>query len=528
MAIPEAARADGKASVALTTYQDALVSSDDGPPLPGEPLRAPFVLVLDPGVYSFRIQATGATADMLVTHVTLGAGHSYVLTPYGPTTSLSNLDDQLVVPRPTPTGPASMRATLASRVFGGIKVASVVGFFAVVAALLRLALLGKTQQGGLAYALETIPPVVLAIHVLPLLDPVAALEIALVPAAFAVLLACDAAAARSSDRVPRAVVAALAALAMASVLAGETGGAMVILVAAALGGAAATTALDAETDVRWLGMACASLAGVLPGAGTSAGISSAMAGALAAGVSGRAVGYAVAALVAVAALLVSFAVFRVYGASVLQRPKDRGARGSRSLALILAALSLMFGAMLGVGSSQFGGHTLPLARRLVDAPGGIDNEPKIVGGVLVVALACAVSGVLLARRASARETPSWLASFGAPGRLVSRGAFAGSGLLQFLVRSVLVMNEDVVEDVTDVVASLFLAIGRLGRPGTSNATGKRPSARSRPLGSSPNQPVVREDSSARDSSRFGILETVLVLGMVAILGLVVLSSVVLG
>ena len=514
VAVPEAARADGKASVALTTYPDALVTSDDGPPLPGEPLRAPFLIVLDPGVYSFRIAATGATADMLVTHVTLGAGRSYVLTPYGPTTSLSNLDDQLSVPRPSPTGPTSMRATLASRVFGGIRVASVVGVFAVLAALLRLALLGKTQQGGLAYALEAIPPVVIAIHILPLLDPAAALDIAVLPAFAAILLAGEGAAARSSDRVPRAVVAALAALAMASVLASETGGAMVILVAAALGGAAATTALDAETDVRWLGMACASLAGVLPGAGASPGISSAMAGAVNAGIQGRVAGYIVAALLAVAALLVSLSIFRVYGASVRQPLKDRGARGSRSLAFALAALSLTGGAVLGLGSSQFGGTTVPLARRLVDAPGGVDNLPKVMAAALLVAFLCAVAGVLSARRATSQTAPGWLDAFAAPSRLASRASLAASGLVRFFVRSVLVMNEDVVEDATDAVASLFLRRGK-----------KRSAATvSRALGTTESAAVA----SSVDSPRQGILKTALVLGMVAILGLVVLSSVVLG
>ena len=57
--------------------------------------------------------------DLLVTHVTLAAGRSYVLTPYGPTTSFRNLDDQLAVPRPTPTGPSSMRQVLGARVDRG-------------------------------------------------------------------------------------------------------------------------------------------------------------------------------------------------------------------------------------------------------------------------------------------------------------------------------------------------------------------------------------------------------------------------
>ncbi|MDB4941789.1 MAG: hypothetical protein JWP97_1323 [Labilithrix sp.] len=510
VAVPEAPRADGKASVALTTYTDALVSSDDGPPLPNEPVRAPFLAVLEPGVYSFRIQASAATADMLVTHVTLAPGRSYVLTPYGPTTSFSNLDDQLQVPRPTPSGATSMRTVLASRVFGGVRVASVVGLLAVLAALLRLALLAKTQQGGLAYALEAIPPVVIAIHMLPLVDPGAALGLAILPAFMGLLLAGDAAAAGSSDRVPRAVVASLAALAVAAVLVGEPAGAMVILVAAGLGGAASTTALDAEADVRWLGMASASLAGVLPGAGSSAGIASALQGSLVAASLGHPAGAAVALLLAGSALLVALAAFRVYGASIRQPLPTRGKVGPRTMALALAALSLMGGAVLGVGSSQLGGRTVPLARRLVDPPGGVDAYPKVMILALLITVAMAVLGLLAARRASTtREPPAWLASLAFPVTVVGRVARRASALVWFFVRSVTVMNEDVIDDAADAASSALARLGRLvGRRGPSAGAAAA--------------------TAGDDPRAFGRLELVLVTFMVTVLGVVVLSSVVLG
>ena len=114
--------------------------------------------------------------------MTLAAGHAYVLTPYGPTTSLRNLDDQLAVPRPTPTGPSSMRAVLGARTIAGLHVPTVLGIVAVLAALLRLALLGRSDRGGLAYALEGVPPVVLAMHIAPLVDPGAAAALSIVPA----------------------------------------------------------------------------------------------------------------------------------------------------------------------------------------------------------------------------------------------------------------------------------------------------------------------------------------------------------
>jgi len=524
VAVPETPRVDGKASVALTTYQDAMVSSDDGPPLPGEPLRAPFTLLLDPGVYSFRIQASAATTDLLVTHVTLAPGRAYVLTPYGPTTSLGNLDDQLVVPRPTPTGTASMRTALAARSIGGVHDTSVVGLLIVLAALLRLALLDKTQQGGLVYALEAIPPVVLALHMLPLLDPGAGPALAVIPVVAAVFLAGDAASARSSDRVPRAALAALAALAMTAVLVGETSGAMVILVSGALGAAAATTSLDAESDVRWLGIACVSLAGIVPGAGASSGIASAIAGSFGASGAGHRVGAAVAPLVAVAAILVATAVFRVYSASIRAPVVASGPRAPRALATSLAAASIVSGAVLGLGASVFGGRTTPLARRLVDAPGGLDGNPRMAGVAFVLSVGAAIIGLVAARRATATAAaPGWIATLGLPAALAGRAASIVTDVVRFLVRSVLIMNEDVIDDAADALGSLVSAIAR-GVRFIDSKIGSGLLARA--LGRGATEVVVR--TGMDHPRREGRFRTGLVLGMVAILGLVVLSSVVLG
>ena len=523
VAVPEAARPDGKASVSLNTYEDAMVSSDDGPPLPGEPLRAPFALLLDPGVYSFRIQASAATTDLLVTHVTLAAGRSYVLTPYGPTTSLGNLDDQLVVPRPTPTGAASMRAALAARSIGGVHVTSVVGFLVVLAALLRLALLSKTQQGGLVYALEAIPPVVLALHMLPLLDPGAGPALAVIPVVAAVFLAGDAASSRSSDRVPRAALASLSALAMTAVLVGETSGAMVILVAGALGAAACTTSLDAESDVRWLGIACVSLAGIVPGAGASSGVASAITGSFGASAAGHMVGAAVAPLVAIAAILIATALFRVYSASISAPVVTSGLRAPRALAVALAASSVVGGAILGIGASTFGGHTTPLARRLVDAPGGLDGNPRIAGVAFVLSVGAAVVGLVAARRATATsKTPGWIPALGLPAALAGRAARIVTGAVRFLVRSVLIMNEDVIDDAAEAVGSLVIALARVLRLADAKSSAPMELA----LDRGATEVVVR--TGMDHPRRSDWFRTGLVLGMVAILGLVVLSSLVLG
>jgi hypothetical protein len=524
VAVPDAPRADAKASVTLTTYDDALVTSDDGPPLPGEPLRAPFTLTLDPGTYSFRIQAGAATTDLLVTHVTLAAGRSYVLSPYGPTTSFRNVADQLAVPRPTPTGPSSIRALIATRTIAGLHVPTVLGIVAVLAALLRLALLGRSERGGLAYTLEGVPPVVLVMHVAPLVDPGAAAALAALPALAAVVFAATAAGSRSRDGVPRAVLASLTALAVTAVLLGETAGAVTILVTATLGAGAATAALESDADVRWLGVACAGLAGVLPAAGTSPGLASVLAGAFGASAAGRWAGGVVAPLATVAVILIALAVFRVYGASISTGAAKTGPRGPRVLVVILATAALLGGAALGAGSSPFGGSTAPLARRLVGGAGGLDGLPRIAVAALALSVAAAVIGLVAARRATRTpQAPPWVGLLGAPGDLVARSAAAGAGLLRFFVRSVTVMNEDVIDDATEVLAAgVYKVGGGIRRVDAIVARGML----ARALGRGADEVVVR--TGMDDPRRFERVRLILVIGMVALLGLVVLSSVVLG
>ena len=522
VALPDAPRADGKSTVALTTYADALVSSDDGPPLPGEPLRSPFTLTLDPGTYSFRVEAGAATTDLLVTHVTLAPGHAYVLTPYGPTTSFRNLDDQLAVPRPSLSGPLLVRAVLAARTIAGLHVGTVLGIVALLAALLRLTLLATSERGGLTYALEGVPAVVVLMHIAPLVDPAEAAILAIAPALAAVVLAADAAASRSRDRVARAVLASLTALALTSVLLGETAGALVILVSATLGAAAATAALDSGGDVRWLGVASAGVSGVLPGAGTSAGLGSVISGAFGASAAGRWPGGVVAPLATISVILVSLAVFRMYSASI-NAPATAIARGPKILVVVLATASVLGGAALGAGSSQFGGHTAPIARRLVSGTGGIDGAPRIAFAALGLSLAAAAIGLVAARRATRTpQSPAWIGALGLPGHLLARTAGGAASLVRFLVRSVVVMNEDVIDDVTEVVtgavARAFAGFRRLD----AAVTGGR---LTRALGGGADEVVVAPGSDAPD--RFEGVRVGLVLGMVALLGLVVLSSVVL-
>ena len=192
--------------------------------------------------------------------------------------------------------------------------------------------------------------------------------------------------------------------------------------------------------------------------------------------------------------------------------------------VVLATTCVLGGAALGAGSSQFGGHTAPLARRLVSGTGGLDGAPRIAFAALVLSLAAAAIGLVAARRATRTpQSPPWIGALGAPVRLLSRGAASGASLVRFFVRSVVVMNEDVIDDVTEV-----LAAGR-GRSWAASPAPRRPRSPAEcspaPSGAAPTRSWYAPEWTTRtasSASRIG-----LVLGMVALLGLVVLSSVVL-
>ena len=194
------------------------------------------------------------------------------------------------------------------------------------------------------------------------------------------------------------------------------------------------------------------------------------------------------------------------------------------LVVILAASSLLGGAFLGVGGSPFGAKTEPLSRRLVDAPGGLDNIPRIAVMAVGLALAAAIFGLAAARSATRTpKAPAWLAVLGAPAELLGRATRSGASLLRFFVRSVVVMNEDVIDDATEAVASLFAGLGRgLRRIDAKLGSGLL----ARMLGRGVGEVVVR--TGMDDPRRFERVRIGVVLGMVALLGLVVLSSVVLG
>jgi hypothetical protein len=248
-------------------------------------------------------------------------------------------------------------------------------------------------------------------------------------------------------------------------------------------------------------------------------VSSVVSGAFGASAGGRWAGGVVAPLTTIAVILVSLAVFRMYNASI-RGASASAARGPKILVMVLATASVLVGAALGAGSSPFGGHTAPLARRLVSGTGGIDGAPRIAFAALGLSLAAAAIGLVAARRATRTEqSPPWVATLGLPARLIGAGSRAVASLVHFFVRSVVIMNEDVIDDILEVIAGVVGRVGAGVRRADAVVAGGR-FARALGGAADPAAPVD-------DPQRFERIRMGLVLGMVALLGLVVLSSVVL-
>ncbi|HEY8080423.1 MAG TPA: hypothetical protein VIF62_40110 [Labilithrix sp.] len=514
---------EGKSVLVLDTYAGALLVADDGPPLPGEPIRSPLSVTLDPGIYSFRILAGVASQDALVSHVTLAPGRSYVLMPFGPTTSLRNLTDQLEVPRPSAVGPLPVRAMLSTRSLLGFRATTLFAVLLVVGVLLRLVMAARTS-GGLAPALEVLAGVVLVLRVAPIFEAPSSTALAVFASLCAALMASRGAAEPVPRDAMRAVAAASGAIAIACTLAGDPAAAFVVVSAGTIGCAAALSAVDVAGDVRWLGVACAASAGVLPAAGISPGAAEGLGAVLAQAAAGSLVAMILAVALLVALALVSVASLRVYDAYISGRQKSvRGksaAVGPRALAALLAAIALASGAVLGVGTSPFGGRAAPLVRHVILGGEPLEGSPKLAAFALVLAVGAAALGVVLARLTTNRPTPPvWL---GVPSRATVSLAAGLGRLATWLARSVAALDREIVEDITDVVAGALARAGDLLRRGEARASKASGAVVDRASAAA----IVRtglDDPRTAERVRTGIL-----LAMVAILGIVVLSSLLLG
>ena len=484
----------GKSRLTLSSYAGALMVADDGPPLPNEPIKSPFSIILEPGNYSFRIQAGVASSDNVVSHVALAPGHAYVLTPFGPTSSFRALSDEIVVPRPSALGQGSARAVLATRTVLGVKTSVFVCWLTMIGLLMRLALLARHGPPRVAAALEAVPVIAVALRVAPLVEPTLFSTglLAVVAASVAVVLAADAAAARDPHRAVRGALAAVTALAVVSVVVGDSPSAIVLAVAVVLGAAAATCGAAGDGDPRWLGVACAALTGLLPGAGISAGT----AALLTTGLAQAELPKIAAAISVVALALVSLAVFHVYGARINSGARGHKQIGARGVVAVLSVASLSVGAALGVATSPFGGRAAPIARRLVvGASTVIDGSPKLFALGLLATIGAAVFGMLTAHRASDKGA-GWLAVLDLPGRACGRAVGLVGAAAQRVEVGVASIDEHVIEDMIGITASVA---HRIRKP-TAPADGGK----------------------LRDRLRLGAL-----LLLICLLGSVVLSSVML-
>ena len=501
-----------RATLVMTGHAGSLVTSDDQA-LPHEPLEAPFSVTVDPGVYTLRIRSGAASSDVVVPRVGLSAGQSHVLTPYGPTTSLRALDDQLSVPRLGPGGVRiPVQAMLASRTIGGLRASAIVLLLVAGGALAHVFSLARRRGiSAVASVLEAIPLAYLGLRIAPLVDPTSAdgALVAVLGAGSGVMLAANAACVDDPHNAVRAVLGAVVSIALAATGVGDPAASLVLSSAAIVGAAGSIAAIDARRDVRWLGVACAATVGLLPGAGASAGFMQAVSAALASATTGTSSWALFAAAVAVAvvgsAMLVSLAAFRVYDAVLRASVRDPGtSRAQGAVSVVLAIVALAGGTMFGAGTSPFGGAVVPLARRLVAV--AVGPPPRGLGvGAVALSILAAGGGVVLARRASeAPAPPGWLLVFGRPYAILAWAGSVVGDAARFLERSVHAMDRDVVEDVPAAIGDVWTRIARLVR--------RSPSI----------------DAAASDAARprEGLVTAVLV-ATLALLGAVVVSSLVL-
>ncbi len=503
-----------RTTLSMSTLAGARVSSDEGPGLPGEPLTTPFTVALEPGVYTFRIEGGAATADVLVPHVAITQGQAYTLTPYGPTTSVRNLADQIAAPRIASTGgQVPVRALLAARSLGGVRASLLIIFLLVCAPLAQAhALSARRGPAALAATLEILPAAYFALRFAPLVDA-SSLDGGLVTLAGSIsafLLGGRAAAADDPAQAMRCVLGAATSIAVGAVGLGEPAAALVLSASSLVACGAALAAVEGRRDVRWLGVACAAAVGLLPGAGTSPGFALTLTSSLNAALHGARAGEGLAtsaaagiasALSMLAWAFCALAAFRVYDAVIRSSLRDPGTRGQAAVVTLLAVLALGGGVILGAGTTAFGGQVIPLARRIVgDATADAAPRP-IAAAAIALSIVTAATGVLLARRVGAGpQTPRWLRTLSAPHGAAMRLLAVGTRGFGFLQRSVVRMDRDVVEDFGVAVTEVF---GRLAR-------------------------VVRPPGAHPDPQRAQRITTAIVLVLLALFALLVLSSMVLG
>jgi hypothetical protein len=443
VSVPNAPAPPDKASLSVTTFGGALVTSDGGPSLSGEPLRAPFTVLVDPDVYSFRVHTGPSAADRVVTHVSLAAGRAYVLTPYGPTTSTRNLHDQIAVARPRASGPDAVAAVLSERTAGGVSVVDLVAALVVLGALLRLGLICG-GSAGLAAPIAAVPGVDVATRLAPLMQTLAPLAIC---AAFAaLLLAARGCTRQSAGAAAGHALAAAIAMALSAMALGDVAAGFVIALPAVLAAAAAVASLESGGHPGWFAAAAAAMVGLLPGGAANPGFAAMLARSL--GDFAESGEQVVSAFAALVLFVASCAVFRAHRQPRPAEPKTP--LTARALAPALVTLSVVIGAVLGTATTSVGGSVTVLGRRLLASPAPSVSPRE---GVALLAAVATVAAAGLLATASKRER--WLAWLGGPGRLLDRAGDGAASVVGLLARGATAMDRDVIEDVPRAVGAVL-------------------------------------------------------------------------
>lgn len=480
-----------KAHLSMNTYVGARVVADDGAPLPGEPLRSPFRVELDPGTYTFRVQPGVATPDVVVPGVTLAKGREHVIVPTGPTTSFRVLAAR--------EASAEGRAPLAVMIFA---------FGALLSKLAATTARRASRSPG--SVLAVIPIAVLALRISPLLDAGASRAAAVAAGVTALLLAGYAASSRDA---PSALIGALSssiALSIAASAVGERAGALVVACVAPLTFAGALSSLESRGDVRWLGAACAGASSLLPLTGASFGSALALAAML-----GRGTAHvATACVLALAVALTALACFRVYDAAIRTR-LEQGTIAQGRVATTLTVSGLLAGTVLGAGTSSFGGSFPSIAQRAASSAAG--TAPRLSFAALGVSLTASLLGVVLARRLA--ESARVLGGLGAPSLASARLASRTGDFAALLARGVHVMDRDVIDDMAAFAGETLTKLGRLLRRAEARAFGGGDRSRVDALFVELGLRLGLDHPQRRERFRIAIVSA-----MVAFLGLLVLSS----
>jgi hypothetical protein len=207
----------------------------------------------------------------------------------------------------------------------------------------------------------------------------------------------------------------------------------------------------------------------------------------------------------------------MHDAIILETQRDVGTLATSVLALVLSSSALATGVVLGAGTSPFGGRVVPLSARMLDV---VAVRGDAWGGLALAIVAPAI-GLFLARRPWARTEAFAFAE--RPARLLRRLANGTARLARFLGDGATTLDREVISDAVAIAGTLFVAFAR-------TVVRVDATIRTRALGA----PLGRlaDDASIRlglDHPRvLSRVTAVAVFAMVALLALVVLSSVFLG